>query len=227
MPQIWNYLSLRNQRRSIWWLKIILLLIVVGAVVTFAIAWPVFRLVVKPRAKATIQDARLDSFVYAARPGNGDAAAPTSSTSFLAYNVSAAIRIHNPTWSTIKLTKPLLAAFAFHDHRLSTVLVAGKGHKYRTSKKELHIVHAIGEISSDLLLGAAVLDDFKTQNKTGAFKIDIRLSGEIAYAGLDTIGNKRGLGFSCPTTLLLAPPGPEIVVFHEVKCHSEAENINF
>lgn len=200
----------------------VMFILVAGAIT--AIVVPVLRFGVKPRVEARIEDARLSDFTFA----NGTAAT-TTTTSFLAYNISLAISIHNPTGGFVKHTKPLVASIAFHDNRLSTDSVAGEGHKYRPSKKEVHFLLAHGEVPSDGL-GAAAVEDFKQQNKTGVFNIEVRLAGEIAFVGLDVLGNKRNLGFSCPLSLQLAPPGPAhgvVLLFHEVNCKTEPQNIYF
>ncbi|CAM0958924.1 unnamed protein product [Alopecurus aequalis] len=209
--------TLTNQDRS----KLFCIYLFVGLLVAGAITAVVLlplRYAAKPHVEASIEDARLRSFAFSTTQ--------TPNASFLAYNISVAISIHNPTWLYAKLTKPLVAAVAFHDNRLLNVSVAGKGHQYRPSKKEVHRLLESGEVPWDVL-GATALEDFQGQNKTGVFNIEVRLSGELTYLGLDVIGNKRSLGFSCPLSLQLAPPGHGVVLFHDVTCKPEPENIYF
>lgn len=197
----------------------------VVAVIITGIVLLVLRLAFRPHVEASIEDARLITFALAAPRMMPETTAPSS---FLAYNISVAISIHNPTWGIVKHTKPLVAAIAFHDNRLLNVSVAGEGHKYRPSKKEVYLLHESGEVPWDVL-GTAAFEDFKRQNMTGVFEVELRLSGEITNLGLDNvvIGNKRNLGFSCPLSLQLAPPGHGVVLFHEVNCKPEPQNIYF
>ncbi|KAI5020898.1 hypothetical protein ZWY2020_054308 [Hordeum vulgare] len=199
-----------------WFLYSIIILCV--AITITGIILLVLRLAFKPHVEASIEDARLTTFALATTPPS----------SFLEYNISLAISIHNPTWGFVKHTKPLVATIAFHDNRLLDLWVAGEGHKYRPSKKEVYLLHESGEVPWDVL-GSAALEDLKRQNMTGVFQLELLLSGEITNLGLDNvvIGNKRGLGFSCPLSLQLAPPGHGLIVFHEVNCKPEPQNIYF
>ncbi|KAM3336723.1 hypothetical protein ACQJBY_030632 [Aegilops geniculata] len=187
-------------------------------VVVTGIVLLVLRFAFKPHVEASIEDARLTSF----------GGTETPSSSFLEYNISIAISIHNPTWGTIKHTKPLVAAITFHDNSLLKASIAGEGHKYRPSKKEVHLLQESGKVPWDVL-GRAALEDFKQENKTGVFTVEVRLSGEITYLGLDNVvtRNKRNLGFSCPLSLQLAPPGHGAILFHEVNCKPDPQNIYF
>lgn len=206
-----------------WFLYSIIILCV--AITITGIILLVLRLAFKPHVEASIDDARLTTFAFVT---TRTAEEETTPSSFLAYNISVAISIHNPTWGIVKNTMPLVAAIAFHDNSLLNVSVTGEGHKYRPSKKEVYLLHESGEVPWDVL-GTTALEDFKQQNKTGVFEVEVRLSGEITNLGLDNvvIGNKRNLGFSCPLSLQLAPPGHGVVLFHEVNCKPEPQNIYF
>ena len=187
----------------------IVVVAVIGIFLTISFA-------VTPRMKANVEDARLNAFDYLAVDGGGN---NTASSSF-SYNLSVALAIRNPNKAIgIKHTKALVAVVAFHDRRLhnSTVVVADEGYKQRPGKVKLIRLTIDGEISSDLL-GTAAAEDFKKQNATGLFQVDLRLSGEITNHPL-VIPRKHELGTSCPLSLQLAPPGPEVVVFHQVNCN--------
>lgn len=207
-----------------WFLYSLSFLVVAGTITGIVLL--VLRLAFKPHVEASIEDARLTSFAFAATRTGAEMMPPPSS--FLAYNISVAIIIHNPTWGIVKNTKPLVAAIAFDDNSLLNVSVYGEGHRYRPSEKQVYLLNHSGEVPWDML-GRAALEDFNEQNKTGVFKVDVRLSGEITNLGLDNsvIGNKRNLGFSCPLSLQLAPPGHGVVLFHEVNCKREPQNIYF
>ncbi|KAF7026577.1 hypothetical protein CFC21_038684 [Triticum aestivum] len=200
------------------WFLYSIIILCVGITITGIILF-VLRLAFKPHVEASIEDARLTSF------GTTEA---TTSSSFLEYSISVAISIHNPTWGFVKHTKPLVASIAFDDNSLLNVSVAGEGHRYRPSKKEVHFLQKSGKVLWDVL-GRAALEDFKQQSKMGVFSVEVRLSGEITIVGLDNVvtRNKRNLGFSCPLSLQLPPPGHGVVLFHEVNCKPEPENIYF
>jgi hypothetical protein len=208
-----------------WFLYSIIILCV--AITITGIILLILRLAFKPHVEASIEDARLTSFAFAAPPPRMGVET-TRPSSFLEYNISVAISIHNPTWGIVKHTKPLVAAITFHDNSLLNVSIADEGHKYRPSKKEAYLLHESGKVPW-VVLGKAALEDFKEENKTGVFVVEVRLSGEITNLGLDNvvIGNKRNLGFSCSLSLQLAPPGHGVVLFHEVNCKPEPQNIYF
>lgn len=197
-----------TQQNIKWWLipfAILLLLLAAVAVV-------IISFVVVPQVKTNVADARLDTFAFAGAQGGEPAA-----TSFFTYNISVALRVGNPNRAmSIKHTKPLVATFVFHDRRLHNLTVVEAGHKHQPGKTEVHLLHA-GGLVPGFLLGAAAAEDFKKQNATGMFKLEVRLSGEIKYQRVAT-AMKRKLSMSCPVGLQLAPRGPEVVVFHEVDC---------
>uniref|UniRef100_A0A0E0MHZ1 Late embryogenesis abundant protein LEA-2 subgroup domain-containing protein n=1 Tax=Oryza punctata TaxID=4537 RepID=A0A0E0MHZ1_ORYPU len=188
--------------------SVIVVVAVIGVFLTISIA-------VTPRMKANVEDARLNTFDYFAVDGGGN------NTAFsFSYNLSVALAIRNPNKAIgIKHTKTLVAVIAFHDRRLhnSTVVVVDEGFKQRPGKVKLILLTIDGKISSDLL-GTAAAEDFKKQNATGLFQVDLRLTGEITNHPL-VIPWKHELGASCPLSLQLAPPGPEVVVFHQVNCN--------
>ena len=201
------YGAQRNCKR---WFVGVLIGVAVAAVLA-VITVVVLRFAVIPHVKAKIVDARLNVFAFATRP---------TGASVFAFNISVALAVRNPSGAFMKHTKPLVATFVFHDRRLYNVTVAGAGRKHPPLKTKVHVVDAVGEVPA-YVLDAAVVDDFQKQNATGVFSVEVRLSGEITYLGLDHIGNKRELGFSCPLDLPIAPPGPEVVVFHEVNCEPQ------
>nr|CAB3480978.1 unnamed protein product [Digitaria exilis] len=191
-----------TQQNIKWWLipfAILLLLLAAVAVV-------IISFVVVPQVKTNVADARLDTFAFAGAQGGEPAA-----TSFFTYNISVALRVGNPNRAmSIKHTKPLVATFVFHDRRLHNLTVVEAGHKHQPGKTEVHLLHA-GGLVPGFLLGAAAAEDFKKQNATGMFKLEVRLSGEIKYQRVAT-AMKRKLSMSCPVGLQLAPRGPEIVL---------------
>ncbi|CAM0145569.1 unnamed protein product [Urochloa decumbens] len=199
-----------TQQNIKWWLipLAILLLVLAGTAVV------IISFVVVPQLKTNVADARLDAFAFAAGTQGGE---PAARTSLFRYNISIALAIVNPNRAMgIEHTKPLVGTFVFHDRRLHNLTVVDAGHKHRPGKTEEHLLHADGEIPG-FLLGAAAAEDLKKQDAIGLFKVEVRLSGEITHQRI-AIAKKRRLSLSCPLELQLAPPGPEVVVFHEVDC---------
>uniref|UniRef100_A0A0D9XVB0 Late embryogenesis abundant protein LEA-2 subgroup domain-containing protein n=1 Tax=Leersia perrieri TaxID=77586 RepID=A0A0D9XVB0_9ORYZ len=180
-------------------------------IVAFTGIFVTISLAVTPQMKASVEDARLNAFAFIVEGGGNTTA------SFFNYNLSIALAVRNPNKAIgIKHAKPLLAVIAFHNRRLHSSTVVNKGYRQRPVKVK-HIMLPIGgKISSDLL-GDGAADDFKKQNATGPFNVELRLSGEITNHPF-VIPRKREFGMSCPLSLQLAPPGPEVVVFHRVNC---------
>jgi hypothetical protein len=200
--------DLQSQKKILPLLRCLLLGLPALAFVV-AIVLLLLRFAVTPQVKAYVEDARLNSFVFANR-----SASATTATS-LEYNISisVALILRNPNGAMeLKHTKPLVATFLFDDRRLYNVTVANEGHKHRPLRREVHLLHTGGEVP--YVLDIAAVEQFKMQNATGVFKLEMRLSGEITLG----IGNNRGLELSCLLTLQRQPPGPDIVVFHEVDC---------
>ena len=57
--------------------------------------------------------------------------------------------------------------------------------------------------------------EFRKENATGVFKVEVAVMGEVRYQAHYT---KRKFEAKCPLKLQLAPPGTPAVVFHKVKC---------
>lgn len=193
--------------------KIIKLCLVLLAIVVLALAvtFSTISFAVNPHIKANVEDARLNTFAFAV-----DVSGTTAS--FFNYNLSVALTIRNPNKVIgIKYSKPLVAVVAFHDRRIRNFTVLVNGYKQGRGKVKHIVLPIAGKISSDLL-GDAVADDFKKQNATGLFNLELRLSGQMIKDHPFALHRKHELGMSCPLRLQLAPPGPEVVVFHEVNC---------
>ncbi|CAM0909059.1 unnamed protein product [Alopecurus aequalis] len=164
--------------------------------------------------KASIEDARLDSFSFTPTH-TGAGMAPS-----LAYNISLALTVHNSNAAFIKYTKPLVATLVFHDRRLYSITAMEMGLKHPPHRTKLRLLHAGGTVPPHMLDDATV-QDLKQQNATGLFKLEVHLSGEIAFPVYDLMHRTHRLGLSCPLSLPLAPRGPEVVVFRKVSCKLE------
>lgn len=173
---------------------------------------PILRFGFPPKIKAYVEDARLDSFGFfnATTPSVG------MTTSF-ACNISVAFTVLNKNKVRMKIeyTKPLVATFVFYDRRLYNVTVADEGHS--PGKRERYLLQT-GEM---VPLDTAAVQEFKKQNATGVFELEMRLSVGISLA---ILGNKQELALSCPLRLQVSPPGREVLLFREVICNAEPDN---
>ncbi|CAD6232839.1 unnamed protein product [Miscanthus lutarioriparius] len=205
-PQV---LFSETKDRIRWWLTVVAIIIFVAILVTgivlAAILIPIAR---NPQLTAKVEDSRLNTFEFHNR--RGDEA--TMMASIFRYNVSVALAIGNPkAVLSIRHRKPLVATFLFHDRRLNNVTVVDEGHKNRPKKTELHLLRIEGEVSFNVL-GVAAAEELKKQQAAGLFKVELRLSVDISVL------REHKFSLSCPLRLQLAPPGPEVVLFHAVNC---------
>jgi hypothetical protein len=185
------------------------------AVVLAATVLLVLRFAIVPEVKADIEDARLTRFAFSTT--NSTAA------SMFGFNISIALKLRNPNRAmSIKYTEPLVAYFVFNDWRLYNVSVAPEGHRHPARTSELHFLHPGGDLPSSVL-GTAAVDEFKKQNVTGVFNVELSLSGEITLG----IGNTRKLSLRCQLSLQLAPAGTGVLEFHKVHCKPEEPETNY
>ncbi|KAL6592133.1 hypothetical protein ACP70R_049585 [Stipagrostis hirtigluma subsp. patula] len=216
MASCYDHLCYHETQQNIkrWLLPLAIFFVVLAIVAIIIISF-----VVIPQIKANVADARLDTFAFVTAQGDRAVAMTTS----FSYNISVALIVRNPNHAmSIRYIKPLVATILFHDRRLHNLTVVDEGHRHRPGKVEAHLLHAGGEVPS-LLLGIAGAEDFKRQNATGLFNIEVRLSGEITHQGIVT-ARKPKLSLSCSLELQLAPPGPEVVDFQEVDCKAVKED---
>ncbi|KAM0908135.1 hypothetical protein ACQ4PT_015666 [Festuca glaucescens] len=197
-----------------WWLILCAVVIAVAFVAGAVVVGKAFAVI--HNVKANVEDARLDTFsLYTSNHSSG----------FFAGNISVAVAVRNPNWAmSIEYTKPLVAAFVFFQRRLYNVTMVEEGQKQRRFRTGVHLLHAAWEVPS-YVLDTAALEEFKKQNATGVFDLEMRLTGDIKFLAHRKI---RHLHLSCPLRLQVAPPGHEVVVFPPVECIAfTPENIYF
>lgn len=152
----------------------------------------------------TVEDASLTRFALV-----------TSPVTALAYNLSLTLTVRNPNWAmSIKNTKPFEAAYKFDEQQFDRVQITGKGDKHPAGKTRVYHL----DTSSDndyVALGNAGVQEYKKENTTGVFEVEVALTGEVRYTARYT---KCKLEATCPLKLQLAPPGTSAVVFQKVKC---------
>lgn len=181
-----------------------IVLAIVGGIVLL-----VLRFGLSPGIKVHVEDARLDRFGFVTTPSAGGTA-----TTFLDCSISVGLNVRNSNRAmSMEYTRPLVATFVFFDRRLFNVTVAEEGHRHPPRRREEHLLRTDEKVPSSVLDTAAV-EELKKQTARGVFEVEVRLSGEITLG----IGNKRMLALSCPLRLQVAPPGREVVLFHEVIC---------
>ncbi|EAZ39290.1 hypothetical protein OsJ_23725 [Oryza sativa Japonica Group] len=121
---------------------------------------------------------------------------PSEATA-LAYNLSLTLAVRNKNWAmSIKNTKDLEAGYSFDGQRSDNAYAA---------------------------LGNAGVAEFKKENATGVFEVEVAVTGEVRYQAHYT---KCKLAATCPLKLQLAPPGTPAVVFQKVKCKLAAADKN-
>ncbi|CAN6209799.1 unnamed protein product [Urochloa humidicola] len=139
-------------------------------------------------------------------------------TTSLSYNLSVTLVIRNPNWAmSLKNTKPLEASYKFDDQVFDRFDLAGEGDKHPAGKTRVYHLDPPG-VARPVALGNAGEAEFRKENATGTFEVEVAVAGEVRYTARYT---KCKIEASCPLKLQLAPPGTPAaaaVVFQRVKC---------
>lgn len=139
----------------------------------------------------------------------------TSQATAFAYNISLTLNIRNKNWAmAAKNTKPLDAEYNFDGQRFERARLAAEGEKHPPGKTRVYHL-ASGADNAYVALGNAGVAEFRKQNATGVFEVEVVVSGEVKYTARYT---KCKFEAKCPLKLQLAPPGTPAVVFQAVKC---------
>ena len=177
---------------------------IVAAVILFAVLLAAFGFV--RHLDVSVDDASLTRFELATTPP-----ALTS----LSYNLSLTLVIRNPNWAmSLKNTKPLEAQYKFDDQAFDRFQLADKGGKHPAGKTRVYHLSPAGTTRA-VMLGNAGEAEFRKENATGVFEVEVAVVGEVRYTARYT---KCKVEASCPLKLQLAPPGTTAVVFQKVKC---------
>ncbi|WVZ62578.1 hypothetical protein U9M48_012314 [Paspalum notatum var. saurae] len=159
------------------------------------------------RAKIRVVDASLTRF---------DLVMPDTPTTALAYNLTLALTLRNTNWPIgITYDDPLDAAYSFDGQQFDRVQVADAGGKVGGSKTVVYHLSSGSEEGRAVLLGNAGEAEFRKENATGVFEVDVALTGKFKYTLRWT---KCKIEATCQLKLQLAPPGATAVVFQEVDC---------
>ncbi|CAD6226287.1 unnamed protein product [Miscanthus lutarioriparius] len=154
--------------------------------------------------KISVEDASLTRFALVT--------APTSTA--LAYNLTLALTVRNPNWAIgIKHDKPLEAAYSFDGQPFERVQVADKGEAGPRKTVVYHL--ASSSEGRGVALGNAGEAEFRKENATGLFEVEVAVTGKFKYTLRKT---KCKIEATCPLKLQLAAPGARSVVFQKVEC---------
>ncbi|XP_048559354.1 uncharacterized protein LOC125539862 [Triticum urartu] len=177
-------------------------LAVLAGVVLFAVLLAAYGFI--RHAEVAVVDASLTRLALATSPA----------TAF-AYNLSLTLTVRNKNWAmSVRNTQPLEADYSFDGQRFERVKLADEGSTHPAGKTQVyHLVS--GSDGAYVALGNAGVAEFKEENKTGMFQVEVAVSGEVRYQAHFT---KCKFQAKCPLQLQLAPPGTPAVVFQKVKC---------
>ena len=177
------------------------LVVVAGVVIVIVIFGGPLR-----HVRITVEDASLTRF----------ALVNATTTTALAYNLTVALAVRNPNWAiAIKHNKPLEAAYSFDGQQFERVQVADKGDKLGARKTVVYRL-ASGSEGRAAALGNAGEAEFRKENATGVFELEVAVTGKFKYTLRKT---KCKIEATCPLKLQLAPPGTTAVVaFQKVDC---------
>ncbi|WVZ61192.1 hypothetical protein U9M48_011103 [Paspalum notatum var. saurae] len=180
------------------WAAIILVL--GGAIAALVIA---FGVVFAP--KATADDALLQRFALA--PGT------PASNSTVSYDVTVTVSLRNPNiYRTIQYG-PISLTFSYNGSRFddSAVVRATDTKPRKTTTLRVQVTGA----GKPVKLGAAGVAEFRAENATGVFDVEMRM---------DTVLRYKGRGATCPTSVIcplqlqLVDPDVAATAFQRTKC---------
>ncbi|OEL27220.1 hypothetical protein BAE44_0011759 [Dichanthelium oligosanthes] len=188
--------------KDFWWCMLCLaILAVIAVIVILVVAFGFVR-----HVDISVDDASLTRLALVTTP-----------TTAFAYNLTLKLTIRNPNWAmSMTSTKPLVAAYSFDDQTFDRVKLADEGDKHPAGKARVYRLTS-GADGAAVALGNAGVAEFKKENATGTFEVEVAVKGEVKYTARPT---KCTIEATCPLKLQLAPPGeaPAALVFQKVKC---------
>uniref|UniRef100_A0A0A9BAT6 Late embryogenesis abundant protein LEA-2 subgroup domain-containing protein n=1 Tax=Arundo donax TaxID=35708 RepID=A0A0A9BAT6_ARUDO len=161
-------------------------------VIAFAVVYP---------PKATADDAVLQRFALAA----------TNST--ISYNITATLSLKNPNIYRGIDYGPLAVALSFNGTRFdepgTVPAFESKARKTATFNVK------VGGVDKPIKLSAPGVKEFRAENETGKFDVELRLDTVLQYKGRKT---KCPLAVICPLELQLVDPDVAATAFERTKC---------
>lgn len=162
-----------------------------------------FALVFPP--KATADDAVLQRFALA--PGT------PASNSTMSYNVTVTLSLRNPNIYRGINYDPVAVSFSFNGSRFDeSATVPAFKHKARKTAT-FHIT--VGGVDKPIKLTAAGLSEFRADNATAKFDVELRLDTVMQYKGRKA---RCPLVVICPLKLQLVDPEVAATAFQRNKC---------
>jgi hypothetical protein len=179
------------------------LLVLGGLIAVLVVAFAVVR-----PPKATADDAVLSRFALA--PGDNPGA-PANST--ISYNVTATVSLRNPNIYRTIAYGALAVSFSFSGSRFDeSGTVAAFDHKPR---KTATVRVTVGGDGRPVKLTADGVREFRGDNETGRFDVEMRLDTTLQYKGR---GAKCPLVVVCPLRLQRVDPDVAATAFQRTKC---------
>ncbi|GJN25063.1 hypothetical protein PR202_gb12847 [Eleusine coracana subsp. coracana] len=189
--------------RHFWWC--VLCLVILAVVVLIVVLVAAFGFV--RHVQVTVDDASLTRLALVTTP-----------TTAFAYNLTLMLTIRNPNWAmAMTNTEPLDAAYGFDGQQFDRVRLAEDGDKHPAGKTRVYRLTS-GADNAVVALGNAGVAEFRKENATGVFQVEVKITGEVKYTARVT---KCKIEATCPLKLQLATPGDTAavaVVFQKVKC---------
>ncbi|OQU88767.1 hypothetical protein SORBI_3002G092500 [Sorghum bicolor] len=190
--------------KDFWWCVLCLaILAVIAVIVILVVAFGFVR-----HVDVSIDDASLTRLALVAA-GTPNATTTTATATALAYNLSLTLTIRNPNWAmSMTTTEPLEATYSFDGQQFDRVRLADEGDEHPAGKTRVYRL-TTGSDGALVSLGNAGVAEFRKENATGVFEVEVAVKGEVKYTARVT---------KC--ALQLAPPGqaPAALVFQKVKC---------
>lgn len=176
-------------------------IVVVGGLITVLVL--AFGVVFPP--KATADDAVLQRFALAP--------ADPASNSTISFNVTATVSLRNPNMYRAIEYGALAVTFSFNGTRFDdSASVPGFKHKAR---KMATLSVRVGGVGKPIKLTRPGVGEFRAENDTGSFGVEMRLDTVLQYKGRSA---KCPLVVVCPLQLQLVDPDVAATAFQRTKC---------
>ncbi|KAL5198308.1 hypothetical protein ABZP36_001820 [Zizania latifolia] len=192
--------------KDFWWcLLCILIIVVIVVIIVLVVAFGFVR-----QPAITVDDASLTRFALVNTP----------TTTGLAYNLTLTLTVRNRNWAmAMTNTENLEATYKFDGQQFDRVRLADKDKKQGAKKTVVYRLVSGSEGSTTAgTLGNAGVAEFRKENATGTFEVEVAVTGKVKYTARIT---KCKIEATCTLKLQLAPPGQAssaAVVFEKVKC---------
>ena len=178
----------------------VVVLVVCGVVIVLVLAFGVVR-----PPKATADDAVLQRFALTP--------ADPASNSTVSYNVTATVSLRNPNMYRAIEYGALAVTFSFNGTRFDdSASVPAFEHKPR---KTATVRVTVGGADKPIKLSKPGVGEFRAENDTGKFGVEMRLDTVLQYKGRSA---KCPLAVVCPLQLQLVDPDVAATAFQRTKC---------